>query len=51
MRVTGSEAPHKIIVEQDEALLWFVSNDETQGQGFRLKITKEPRRGDELTHE
>lgn len=43
MRITGKELPHKIIVQQSEVLLWFVSNDSVEGQGFKVQVSQEPR--------
>ena len=43
MRITGNEVPHKIIVQQSNVLLWFVSNDRIEGQGFKVQISHEPR--------
>ncbi|MFT6033844.1 MAG: hypothetical protein ACI854_002385 [Arenicella sp.] len=44
MRVSGSQLPYKAIVEQDDALLWFVSDEKNQGAGFSVTITREPKR-------
>lgn len=43
MRITGNELPHKIIVQQSEVLLWFVSNESVEGQGFKVQVSQEPR--------
>lgn len=46
MRITGNEVPHKIIVQQSEVLLWFVSNDSVEGQGFKVQVSEEARLAD-----
>jgi len=48
-RISGSKLPHKMIVEGNSALLWFVSNGEIQGQGFKVRITNEPKVGESTT--
>jgi hypothetical protein len=48
MRISGSELPPKVIIEDGPALLWFTSDAQNQYQGFEVRITSIPHESDSV---
>lgn len=42
MRLSGSELPPRLVIKDDQALLWFTSDAKNQGQGFTVKLSLGP---------
>ena len=42
MRISGSQLPPKIVVEDGPALFWFTSDAQNQKSGFKVKVSSTP---------
>lgn len=42
MKITGDKPPPPIVVEKFPVLIWFVADDQTQGEGFKVLVSITP---------